>query len=110
MCTNIIYGYARMEDPALLVIAKRIFGEDLVQKAYVVSGVYLRDDEYEYHTTITKLTKSLLGVDDIDKECINYDHYCIQLVFNNGHCVEFGTSEWGSISQAKDLDITLTVS
>ena len=82
---------ATKRDPILEKMAKAVFGEDIVDKAYVTVMVHSCDSKEE---TEALLTENLYKEESDD---IDLEGKAIIIQFTNGKSVSFMISEWGII-------------
>lgn len=87
------------ESESLTTKAKIIFGKELVEKAFF--SEYSNNNTYE-----EQMRKSFEAADKIERKEIENELYdeisfedrTITVMFTNGRCVDFQSSEWGSLS------------
>jgi hypothetical protein len=88
------------ESASLTTKAKIIFGKELVEKAFFSEYVNRNDNRYEEHTRKSFATFEEIERKEIEKELydeISTDDRTITVMFTSGHCVDFQSSEWGSL-------------
>lgn len=95
MVTPVTDYYLLKYDENLTLMASRIFGEDIVESAYLTKIT---------HTGITgsNLEREIVGLKeqrfDTAHDEIDNSGKDIVITFKNGNSVEFTNSEWGGIS------------
>ena len=94
------------ESSDLLILAQKVFGDDLVIRAYVTT--YNRKEEYknEIPGELIEAEKEIKDKNkDINEKSLIYDSQDILLEFANGKTIHFWTSEWAGAQLLTDDEI-----
>lgn len=82
----------------LLHHARNVFGNDIIDYAYIVIDYYNNDDRYSKEYVLNEFNKQESFIDSLNNS-LRYDTVQIALTFINGRTVLFTASEWAHISE-----------
>jgi hypothetical protein len=97
MVTPVTDYYLLKYDKNLTIMASRIFGEDIVESAYVSKITHTGVTGSNLEREIVGLKEQ--GFDTVQDE-IDNSGKDIVITFKNGSSVEFTNSEWGGIASS----------